>query len=469
MTFNRSRKLVLLGFAISLVALLALLGCSHTFPVNPIGDSCYIYISSIEGGQLLRVGDNKKELVHAKQFATFHPNDTFITGPNVKAEFTMSNKNLIRIGGQSKIKFLECGAQSTKAYLSNGIARFYSKCDDAPISVQTRYGTVEAAAGNGASEGCFFDLYVSDRSVEVVSRAGTVAFSNYTTAVKYLVLKDSFIVGDEEPATFASSQITADWKEWNKGRDSRLGDDFAWIAVLACTVATVVCATEYAGCSPRIYASMAIFAMGWAMLLPYYWEPAGNELLTGFQGLLMALSGGPLRRQADVCRGIKNRIEVQGWEKYGLWLLLLLTLPHFVKLPFHPNLVLDYYPLFDLWLQCFLLLLGYFSIGHGIKSLTEAQANPSEMRWWHNKEWLPLALVLVAYGGHEIAVRIYDSIEYFSKVDSVTETTYIMPIYFKWAFALLKISTTALYLWLVMRSLAHHAKCAVCPGSECGR
>jgi hypothetical protein len=88
------------------------------------------------------------------------------------------------------------------------------------------------------------------------------------------------------------------------------------------------------------------------------------------------------------------------------------------------------------------------------------------MKWWHNRGWLLLALVLVVYGGHEIAYRI----DYSFKFDSVTEAANIlMPSYFKWAFSVLKISTTALYLWLVMRTLPRHAKCAVCPELECGR
>jgi hypothetical protein len=474
MSSKHADKFVFLGFVISLFAQLALSGCSQTCPEKITGDSGYI--SSIDGGQLQRSdGVKKKEMVPAKQCEKIGPNDTFVAGPNVKAEFTMSNKNLIRIGSQSKIQFLEClesGAKCTSAFLRNGTARFDNRSEDAPISVKTPFGKFEAAAGKAATDkapaGCVFDLYVSDRSVELVSREGTVDFISNHTSAKNLVLKDSFIVGGDELATSTSSQITADWKEWNIGRDSKLGDDFAWVAVLACTVATIYCATEYAGCTPRIFASMAIFAMGWAVLLPYYWEAAGNELLASFQGVLLALSGGPLRRQADVYRGIE-RLEVRGWEKYGLWLLLLLILPHFVKLPFHSNVVLEYYPLFDKWLDALLLLLGYFSVGHGVKSLTEAQATPSDMKWWHNKEWLPLALVLFMYCGHEIAYRIDYSIRYF-KFDSVTEASNIlMPTYFKWAFALLKINTTALYLWLVMRTLPHHAKCAVCPELECGR
>jgi len=455
---NHAEKFVFLGFVISLLALPALSGCSQTCPEKITGDSCYI--SSIEGGQLQRsVGDKKKDPGPAKQCDKVGSNDTFVAGPNVKAEFTMSNKNLIRIGSQSKIQFFECGAKCTRVFLCYGTARFDSKSEDAPIRVETPFGKVQAPAG------CVFDLYVSDRSVELVSREGTVDFIADPDSKKYQVLPDSFIAGGDELATSTSSQITADWKDWNRGRDSELGNDVAWVAVLACTVATISCATEYAGCSPRIFTSMAIFAMAWAVLLPYYWEVAGNELLASFQGILLALSGGPLRRQADVYRG-KERLEVRGWEKYGLWLLLLLILPHFVKLPFHPNVVLEYYPLVDKWLDAVLLLLGYFSVGHGVKSLTEAQATPSDMKWWHNRGWLLLALVLVVYGGHEIAYRI----DYSFKFDSVTEAANIlMPSYFKWAFSVLKISTTALYLWLVMRTLPRHAKCAVCPELECGR
>ena len=475
---NHPEKFVLLGFVISLLALLALSGCSHECSTQGNKAGC---ISLVEGDQLWIVGDKEKELTPAKEGYPFDPNCTFETGPNAKVEFIMKNNNKIRIGSDTKIQFGDCDEKCTTATLYSGTARFTSVSKDAHICVKTPFGDVKASAGivqkgsdsikwelfvGKAPPSCLFDLHVSGRSVVFVSLVGTVDFIPGSASKKYQVLPDSFIAGGDGEATSTSRQIPADWEEWNKGRDSKLGQDVAWIAVLACTVATIYCATEYAGCSPRIFASMAMFAMAWAVLLPYYWEVAGNELLASFQGILLALSGGPLRRQADVYRG-KERLEVHGWEKYGLWLLLLLILPHFVKLPFHRNAVLEYYPLFDLWLDAILLLLGYLSLGHGVKSLTEAQATPGDKKWWHNWAWLPLALVLFVYEVHEIGFRYDYSIKYFN---SVTEATNIpMPTYFLWAYSVLKIFTTGLYLWLVMRTLPLHAKCAVCPELECGR
>src|SRR6185295_15061857 len=58
----------------------------------------------------------------------------------------------------------------------------------------------------------------------------------------------------------------------------------AWLATLACTFLAVHGATACARRSPRVFAALALFAMNWAVLLPYYGETSrgGNETLNAF-------------------------------------------------------------------------------------------------------------------------------------------------------------------------------------------
>ena len=94
--------------------------------------------------------------------------------------------------------------------------------------------------------------------------------------------------------------------------------DIAWFAPLVCTYASVHCAIAYAKCSPRHFSSLATFAMAWAVLLPYYGHLPGvsqNELLSHFQGLLLVIAGGPLRRQADILRTKDEYMEIRRFDR----------------------------------------------------------------------------------------------------------------------------------------------------------
>jgi hypothetical protein len=466
---NHAEKLVFSAFVISLLALQALSGCSQK-AAGQSGQTSLAAaeqsgrISSIEG-QVLWLPPGDPVGKYAKKDDVFDGADTFRAGPNAKAEFIMRNNNLIRIGSDTEIQFANRGENWTYSFLTSGTASFYNRSEDVHIWVATRFGHVEAL-----EKGCAFDLYVSDRSAELVTREGRVDFIHDNSSTKYKVLPGSLIVGESglELPKSTSSQIAADWKEWNKGQDGGWDKDFAWVAALICTALTIYFATEYAGCSPRIFASMAMFAMAWAVLLPYYWELAGNELLSQYQGILLALSGGPLRRQAEFSRG-EERLEVRGWDRWALLLLLVLIVPHFAKLPFHPNFVLEYYPIIDTWIGTGLLLLGYFSVGHGVKSLTEAQSTPSDKRWWKGWEWYLFACVLGVYAVAEIVYSGIYTVDFCRRVSIIEVPDIPMDPNLRIAFGVLKILTTLLYLRLVMRTVERHDKCAVCSGLGTGR
>ena len=215
--------------------------------------------------------------------------------------------------------------------------------------------------------------------------------------------------------------------------------DIAWFAPLVCTYASVHCAIAYAKCSPRHFSSLAIFAMAWAVLLPYYGPEPGtsqNELLSHFQGLLLVLAGGPLRRQADILRTKDEYMEIRRFDRWALIFLLLLIVPHIVELPNHPHLIVNHLPVIDQWIGAVLLLLGYWSIGDGIRCLTR------------DNRWIWLAFVLALYAELEILYSIAFSMGFIAGSDSLS-----MPYQFLLAFAVTKLVTTALFLWLVVRTI----------------
>ncbi len=215
--------------------------------------------------------------------------------------------------------------------------------------------------------------------------------------------------------------------------------DIAWFAPLVCTYASVHCAIAYAKCSPRHFSSLATFAMAWAVLLPYYGHLPGvsqNELLSHFQGLLLVIAGGPLRRQADILRTKDEYMEIRRFDRWALIFLLLLIVPHFIELPNHPHLIIDHLPVIDQWIGAVLLLLGYWSIADGVKSITR------------DNKWIWLAFVLALYAELEIMYSISFSMGFIAGSDSLS-----MPYQFLLAFAAVKLVTTALFLWLVVRTI----------------
>ncbi len=215
--------------------------------------------------------------------------------------------------------------------------------------------------------------------------------------------------------------------------------DIAWFAPLVCTYASVHCAIGYAKCSPRHFFSLAIFAMAWAVLLPYYGALPGksqNELLSHFQGLLLVLAGGPLRGQADILKRKDEYMEIRRFDRWALAFLMVLIVPHFIELPNHPHLIIDHLPVIDQWIGAVLLLLGYWSIADGVRSISK------------DKKWIWLAFVLSLYAELEIMYSLGFSMGFIGGSDSPS-----MPYQFLVAFAAAKLVTTALFLWLVVRTI----------------
>jgi hypothetical protein len=223
-----------------------------------------------------------------------------------------------------------------------------------------------------------------------------------------------------------------------------LATNVAWGATLLCTVATIYCADTWAKSVPRIFAALALFAMSWAVLLPYYWPSGGDELLSAYQGILLVLAGGPLRREGADRKHAQRK--VSSFDRWGLSLLLALLVPHVVRFPVNPDWLLNYLPIINVWLGTALVLIGFYSVGDGVKAVMKS------------KKWIWLAAAFALYGLLEVSYAIHYSGRYV-QLEAPSEFAKLpMLPPFKWAFAVAKCVVTSLFLWLSLRAVKSKAK-----------
>jgi hypothetical protein len=109
--------------------------------------------------------------------------------------------------------------------------------------------------------------------------------------------------------------------------------EVAFGAVMLCVIATTICAQTFAKRRPRIFYVLALFALSWALLLPFYGTPVASDILPAFGGFLMVCIGGLLRREQAVRakeptrKTSEQNDEIEGIDRRALWLLLAFAFP----------------------------------------------------------------------------------------------------------------------------------------------
>lgn len=199
-----------------------------------------------------------------------------------------------------------------------------------------------------------------------------------------------------------------------------------WTATLVCVLWTIAVATAYGRTRPVLFGALAAFALAWAVLIPYYGATSGSgdEMLSALQGLLLILSGGPLRRYAS------RRERVGAFDRWGLRLLLTLVLPHVVFFP-RPGLSPEeFHRVVVAILGCVLIAIGFLSIADGARRITDDGA-------W---KWLLVVIAPYAAAESAFAFRVYG------------HPGQPMPTCYLILFALLKVALTAVFTWLVARA-----------------
>lgn len=219
----------------------------------------------------------------------------------------------------------------------------------------------------------------------------------------------------------------------------------AWGAIVACIVATVLCATTYAKRHARLFTSLAFFAFGWALLLPYYGLqnyalqmetlPKGlseiGELLPAYSGLLLTMAGGPLRREAVVREGHRDR-GIGKHDALVLHALYFIALPHVLAVPGIPDI--QYHKQFVMILGTGFTVLGFFSILAGLSRLIL----PGNVDY---RPWLVFKAITILY----VALELIYTGWLLANPDQP------MPPLFKLSYAAFKLPFTALFLFLVVR------------------
>jgi len=218
----------------------------------------------------------------------------------------------------------------------------------------------------------------------------------------------------------------------------------ALLSVTACTVSAIECArhVQREPRDHRLFVSLILFALNWAILLAYYALQTDKQTLTGiirdvrnflpaYSGVLILFAGGALRREAVARRQIKG---TGRYDTIALWCLYFLILGH--AIPFVPGSD-AFHQFVVILLQPLLTIVGFFSIVVGLRMLTKG--NDHSWLWW----------IFLAIAFFYACADIFYGVILFRKTMQGIE--YRMPDPFKWTFAGFKVALTSMFLLMVFR------------------
>ena len=187
-------------------------------------------ISHVEG-QLLRYVPEEKDWVATVKDAPFGLEDSLYSEAKAKAEFIMPNNTWIRIGGSTQIQLITLRTDVTEVDIASGMARVYNRNSQGVIRATSPFGYVVAPANT------VFDLYVGDRSLEVIALKGKVDFVLDRDQSRYEVTAGGpSIVSDGQQVTSGQGQVDADWDDWNQSARPTLVQTNGSHAVNRCAI-----------------------------------------------------------------------------------------------------------------------------------------------------------------------------------------------------------------------------------------
>ncbi len=166
-------------------------------------------------GEILRYVYEEKDWVPITKDVPFGLEDSLYSDQNARAEIVFPNGTWVRMGGSTQIQAIALDDEVTEIDVASGVARFYSRGRESVIKATTPFGYVLAPAGT------VVDLYVGDRSVEVIALKGTVDFVHAKNNARYEVQAgSSSLVADDQYVTSGKALVDADFDDWNAQRDS---------------------------------------------------------------------------------------------------------------------------------------------------------------------------------------------------------------------------------------------------------
>lgn len=172
------------------------------------------HISHIEGEMLRYSPENEDWTVTVKD-TPVGKDDLFYADENTKAEFIIPNNTWIRVGGNTQIEIVKLEDDSTVIDMDSGIARFYNKSSTTILQAITPFGYVTAPPLTTC------DVYLKDKSVEVIALKGNVDFVHVTDDTEFEVIAgSSSIVAGYQEIKSGKGMADDDWNSWNIKRDA---------------------------------------------------------------------------------------------------------------------------------------------------------------------------------------------------------------------------------------------------------
>lgn len=139
----------------------------------------------------------------------------------------------------------------------------------------------------------------------------------------------------------------------------------AWTCALFATIFSIRVAQAFLLQNARLYTSIALFALVWALLVPYYGTPGQSELFAAFGGFLLIYIGDLIYREGKLQTG--NNIGILA--RWSLWLLPIIVSPTAIGF-LHPDgeFALISKEEVEVILSTILTVLGFIAIARGGKA-----------------------------------------------------------------------------------------------------
>ncbi|HEV8282658.1 MAG TPA: hypothetical protein VGQ09_00030 [Chitinophagaceae bacterium] len=205
-------------------------------------------------------------------------------------------------------------------------------------------------------------------------------------------------------------------------------DLIAWLITAFCVYLSARTANKFLREKPRLFTAMALFALVWALLLPYYQKNSNHsELFAAYGGFLTIYIGGLLLLEAKPSEE-NDQKKVTGLQRAGLWVFLIIASSSVLGFEF----IRLNRPQTELVVSTILDICGYVSIVYGFNKLSTDRSLRTI-----------LFLTLVVYSLAE-AVYVIDAF-------SSTGNSATMSENFKIVFAVLKIVFTVLFCYGVFK------------------
>jgi hypothetical protein len=222
-----------------------------------------------------------------------------------------------------------------------------------------------------------------------------------------------------------------------------LADKIAWFATIVCFWITVIVANHLPSKTPRIYLTLVLFAMSWALLVPYY-EPGvpKTDLLASLNGFVAVFVGVQLRRE------YQDRPILPPIVRWPVILLGIIVLPNSISV-LTKGMFIDkeVVPRLEVAIGTLMTIFGFISLLEGIR--TGYASNKKKLRGVRYF----LGAWLFIYSGFEI----WYSIWFWNNYIPPPEKPPNMPNFLLLSFAILKILLTISFLILIWhRPVAVH-------------